>query len=138
MKEIIDKNLHLIVISALVILVGYWYLSSLNGLKNISKRKKYTLAVATSDWHHKNNNGIGVDYEYFIDSRKYYNTINLDLKKGQKYLLVFDSLHHENNVLLDIYPMDDFLSPPTNGWNIKELPIYVDTVKINNSILETN
>ncbi|WP_428067665.1 hypothetical protein [Chryseobacterium gambrini] len=138
MKQIVNKNLHLIIISVLIILIDYWYLSSLNALKDISKRKKYTLAIAISDWHHKDINGVGVDYEYFIEDRKYSNTINLDLKKGQKYLLVYDSIRHENNVLLDIYPVDNFLSPPINGWNIKELPIQVDTVNINNSILETN
>lgn len=83
MKQIVNKNLHLIIISVLIILIGYWYLSSLNALKDISKRKKYTLAIAISDWHHKDINGVGVDYEYFIEDRKYSNTINLDLKKGQ-------------------------------------------------------
>ncbi|SFN92323.1 hypothetical protein SAMN05421594_4729 [Chryseobacterium oleae] len=136
MKNIIDKNFYLILISILVIVIGYWYLSSLNGLKNVSKRKKYTIALVTSDWHHKDTNGIGVDYEYFVDSRKYSNTINLDLKKEQKYLLVFDSIVPENNVLLDIYPINNLSSVPVNGWKIDELPIKVNSVEINNMVLE--
>ncbi|SEW40298.1 hypothetical protein SAMN05421841_2690 [Chryseobacterium wanjuense] len=136
MKKIIDKNFHLILISLVIIVIGYWYLSSSDGLKDISKRKKYTIALTVSDWHHKDTNGIGVDYEYFVNSIKYSNTINLDLKKGQKYLLVFDSIIPENNVLLDIYPINSFSLVPLNGWKINELPIKVDSSKINNIILE--
>ncbi|OCA77934.1 hypothetical protein BBH99_10400 [Chryseobacterium contaminans] len=138
MKKIIDKNFHLILIFTLAIIIGYWYLSSLNGLKNVSKRQKYTTALVISDWHHKDTNGIGVDYEYFVDNRRYSNTINLDLKKGQKYLLVFDSIVPESNVLLDIYPINNFPSVPVNGWKINELPIKVDRTEINNIILDSN
>ena len=81
MKKIIDENFHLVLISILVIISGYWYISSLNGLKNISKRQKYTVASVISDWHHKDANGVGVDYEYIVNDRKYSNTINLDVKK---------------------------------------------------------
>lgn len=77
----INKYFHFILISILII--GYWYFSSLSDLKNVSKRQKYTTALVISDWHHKNTNGIGVDYEYFVNNIKYSNTINLDLKKGQ-------------------------------------------------------
>lgn len=135
MKKKIEKNFHLILISILSIVIGYWYISSLNGLKNISKRQKYTIALVISDWHHKDNNGIGVDYEYFVNNKKFSNTINLDLKKEQKYLLVFDSIIPENNVLLDIYPINDLSSVPLNGWRIDELPIKVNSREINNKIL---
>jgi len=107
-----------------------------NGLKNVSNRQKYTSALVVSDWHHKNTNGIGVDYEYFVNNIKYTNTINLDLKRGQRYLLVFDSIEPVNNVILDIYPIYNTSSIPLNGWKINELPIKVDSTKINDIILE--
>lgn len=134
MKKIIDKKLHLILIFIVVVWVGYWYLNSLNSLEDISKRSKYTTALAISDWHHKNSTGIGVDYEYFVNNKKYSNTINLNLKKGQDYLLVFDSIIPENNVILDIYPINNFSSVPLSGWKINELPIKVDSMKVNNII----
>ncbi|GEN69684.1 hypothetical protein [Chryseobacterium rhizosphaerae] len=136
MKKIIEKKFHLILISILVIVIGYWFLSSLNGLKNVSKRQKYTVALVISGWHHKDTHGIGVDYEYFVNNKKYSNTINLDLKKEQKYLLAFDSIVPENNVLLDIYPINDLSSFPINGWRIDELPIKVNSAEIHNLILE--
>ena len=83
MKEILNKNLHFVIILLLVIITGYWYFISVNGLKSISKRPKYTTALIISDWHHKNSTGIGVDYEYYVNAKKYSNTINIDLKKGK-------------------------------------------------------
>ncbi|MDQ0065131.1 hypothetical protein [Chryseobacterium lathyri] len=136
MKKIINKNFHLILIFILAIIIGYWYLNSLSSLKNLAKRQKYTTALVISDWHHKDTNGVGVDYEYFVNNRKYSNTINLDLRKGQKYLLVFDSIVPENSVLLDIYPINNFSSVPINGWKINELPIKVDSTEINGLILD--
>ncbi|RXM40441.1 hypothetical protein BOQ62_05575 [Chryseobacterium sp. CH21] len=136
MNKIINKNFHFILISIVIVVIGYWYFSSVNGLRNVSNRQKYTTALVVSDWHHKNTNGIGVDYEYFVNNIKYANTINLDLKKGQKYLLVFDSIEPLNNVILDIYPIYNTSKIPLNGWKINELPIKVDTTKINNIILE--
>ena len=136
MNKIINKNFHFILISIIIVVIGYWYFSSVNGLKNVSNRQKYTTALVVSDWHHKNTSGIGIDYEYFVNNIKYTNTINLDLKKGQKYLLVFDSIEPVNNVILDIYPIYNTSPIPLNGWKINELPIKVDSTKINNIILE--
>jgi len=138
MKDILNKNLHFVIILILVVIIGYWYFNSMNSLKDISKNPKYTTALIISDWHHKNNTGIGVDYEYYVNTKKYSNTVNLDLKKGQRYLLVFDSIAPENNVILDIYPMDNRFLSPVNGWSINELPIHVDSTAINDIILENN
>lgn len=135
MRKIIDEYFHLVILSILIILIGYWYLSSLNGLKNLSKRQKFTIAKAISDWHHKNTNGIGVDYEYFVSNRQYSNTINMDLKKGQKYLLVFDSIKPENNVILDIYPINNQSIAPEKGWKLSDVPISIDSTTINDLIL---
>lgn len=71
MKKIIAENFHLILMFILVTISGYWYISSLNGLKNISKRQKFTVALIISDWHHKDANGVGVDYEYIVNDRKF-------------------------------------------------------------------
>ncbi|SFN92541.1 hypothetical protein SAMN05421594_4741 [Chryseobacterium oleae] len=96
---------------------------------------KYTIALIISDWHHKDTNGIGVDYEYFVNKRRYSSTINLDLKKNEKYLLIFDSLHPKSNALLDAYKIDQLFNLPVKGWSFNELPIKVDTTKIENVVL---
>lgn len=134
----IKKNIHILVIGivAVVIICGF-IISSINS-KRLIKYTKYTTATVISDWHHKNNTGIGVDYEYYVNRRRYEYTINLDLKKNEKYLLAYDSLKPSNCLILETYPLNQNINSPINGWNINELPIPVDSTIINNLILENN
>lgn len=135
MKQIVNKYFHLICMGILIVLISYWFLSANFGLKQLLKTPKYTIAVIVSDWHHKNNNGAGVDYEYIVNNQKYSNTVNVDAKKGERYLLIFDSLKPKNNVLLDVYPIYESINPPTGGWTLNEVRVKVDTAEIRNMVL---
>ena len=118
----------MIAMAIVVIIFGYIY--SNNNLKNLIKYPKYTIALIISDWHHKNNHGIGVDYEYSVNEKRYNYTINLDLKKEAKYLLVYDSLKPSNCRILEMYPIIEDVQPPINGWKYNNVPIKIDSIEI--------
>lgn len=63
------------IFTSLLIIRGYF------STKSLLRNPKYTTAIIVNDWHHKNDNGIGVDYEYFVYNKRYVSTKNLDLKK---------------------------------------------------------
>lgn len=134
----IKKNIHILVIGIVAVVIIYGFIISSINSKRLIKYTKYTTAIVTSDWHHKTNTGVGVDYEYHVNGRKYEYTINLDLKKNEKYLLAYDSLKPSNCVILETYPLNQNVISPVNGWNINELPIPVDSTTINDLILENN
>lgn len=135
MKKVIDKYFHLICISVGIIAISFMLIIGYFNNKEILKNPKYTVALIVSDWHHKDTNGIGVDYEYFVNKKRYSSTINLDLKKNERYLLIFDSLQPKNNTLLEAYQVNQLFNVPIMGWSFEELPIKVDTVRIKNSVL---
>ncbi|MDV7696744.1 hypothetical protein N6B72_07425 [Chryseobacterium soli] len=100
-------------------------------MKNLIKYPKYTTTLIISDWHHKNNHGIGVDYEYYVNKKRYSYTVNLDLKKNNKYLLIYDSLKPSNCSVLEMYPIiDNNIQTPLNGWKYNDVPIKIDTSEI--------
>ena len=111
-----------------VIIFGYIY--SNNNLKNLIKYPKYTTAIIISDWHHKNTHGIGVDYEYYVNEKRYSYTVNLDLKKNNQYLLVYDSLKPSNCSILEMYPIIRDIPVPINGWKYNDVPIKIDSIEI--------
>jgi len=98
--------------------------------ERLLKYAKYTDATVVSEWHHKNNTGIGVDYEYKVSGRKHEFTINLDLKKNGKYLLAYDSLKPGNGQILEMYPLPENIRAPENGWHLNELPFKADRQEI--------
>lgn len=59
----------------------------------------------------------------------------MSLEKGHKYLLIFDSLKPDNNVILEMYLLNGNLQVPINGWKLNELPIKIDTTKVKNIVL---
>lgn len=127
----LKKNFHIIFIVFAVFVIIYGFISSNINSKRLIKYSKFTVAEIISDWHYKNNTGIGVDYVYSVNNRKYNYTINLDLKKGERYLLVYDSLIPSNCRVLDIYPiLDKEITPPANGWKDKDVPIVLNTKSV--------
>ena len=64
------------------------------------KKPKYTIGVATTDWHQKNNNGVGTDYKYYFKKVDYLGTTNYSYKKGDSFLIILDSLEPKNNKVL--------------------------------------
>lgn len=126
----IKKNLHILIMSLVVIVVAYGFVISGINSRRLLKNAKYTVATVTSDWHHKNNTGVGVDYEYYVNEKSYGYTINLDLKKNEKYLIAYDSLKPSNCQILEIYPLTQNIISPINGWNLNELPIKINSEEI--------
>jgi hypothetical protein len=113
----------------LLIIIVLQVLSN-SDIKGIIKRPKFTTTIITTDYHHKNFNGVGVDYEYFINSKKYTSTIDLHLRKNEKYLLIYDSLKYKNNLLLEIYQIQGAIKVPLKGWRYEEVPITIDSLAI--------
>lgn len=68
-------------------------ISANSGINDLLKSPKYTIGEAISDWHHKNNNGVGIDYKYHVNSITYSKTANISYQKGDKFLIIFDSIN---------------------------------------------
>lgn len=129
--EFVKKNFHIILIILVIILIIYGFISSNINYNRLLKYPKYTIAYIVSDWHHKGNTGVGVDYVYYVNNKKYNYTINLNLKKNEKYLLVYDSLKPDNCRILDIYPfIHNNIIVPLNGWKYEEVPMPIDSIEI--------
>ncbi len=126
----IKRNFHVLMIVIVIIIIICGYILSNINYNRLLKYTKYTSALITSDWHHKNSTGVGVDYEYYVNGKKYEYTINLDLKKNEKYLLAYDSLKPNNCRILEIYPLNTDLVSSSDGWRFDEIPIKVNHQKI--------
>jgi len=129
-----NNKMPLIIISIVIAIIFYGYLDANNNKEQLLKNFKFTVARITSDWHYKNDNGIGVDYEYFVNKNRYSSTVNVDVKKNETYLLVYDSIKPRNCLVLEMYPIYDSIEPPKNGWKYEDLPIKVDTLRIKEHI----
>ena len=117
----------------------FFFLSRRNS-ETINENAKFTIATIISEWHHKNNNGFGVDYEYFVKEKRYQKTVNLNVEKEQKFLIVFDSLNPRRSHLLTDYEISNTrrLKPQSMGWTYSQVPFSLDSVKITNEIKQTN
>ena len=132
----IKKNFHFLIMGIVALFIVYGFIISGVNSKRLIKYTKYTTAIIVSDWHHKNNNGVGVDYEYYVNGKSYEFTINLNLTKNEKYLLAYDSLKPSNCQILEIYPLNKNIISPMNGWNLNEIPIRVNSEEVFNYIKE--
>ncbi|MCS3529068.1 hypothetical protein M2373_000429 [Chryseobacterium sp. JUb7] len=50
-------------------------------LKNAKRNAKYTVAYIISDWHQKNNNGVGTYFSYYVNGKRIDRTCASSLKK---------------------------------------------------------
>ncbi|AZA77369.1 hypothetical protein EG347_07535 [Chryseobacterium sp. G0186] len=94
------------------------------------KNPKYTIGKATTDWHQKNNNGVGTDYKYQVNDKVYFKTTNCSYKKGDKFLVIFDSIKPKNATVLGIYSIENYLidlKPPAKGWKYQDVPFNIDS-----------
>lgn len=130
----IKKNFHILIMGILVLVIVCGFIISGINSKRLLRYTKYTTATITSDWHHKNNTGVGVDYEYYVNGKSYEFTINLDLKKNEKYLLAYDSLKPSNCQILEIYPLNKNIISPINGWDLNKIPFKVNSEEISDYI----
>ncbi|HEX7870721.1 MAG TPA: hypothetical protein VF455_11480 [Chryseobacterium sp.] len=110
-------------------------------IRKMLKNSKYTIGVATTDWHQKNNNGVGTDYIYYLKDLKYSSTTNYSYKKGDSFLIIFDSIKPKNSIVLSIYPIENYLRDlkiPKDGWKYSEVPFKIDSNQIRKKLTENN
>lgn len=107
--------------------VIFTLVSSKTKLTAAKKNAKYTIAYITSDWHQKNNNGVGTDFTYYVNGEKINKTCANSLKKGTRYIVLYDSLHPKNYIMLYNHKISSNIKSPANGWKFNELPIKIDS-----------
>ena len=134
MKTFIKKYFHVIVIFLVVAVIIYGYIDAKINSEQLVRYPKYTIAIITSDWHHKNGRGFGVDYKYSVSGKVYDLTRDVKVKKGEKYLLIYDSVKPRNCLVLEMYPIPDSIEIPENGWQYEDVPIKIDSSKIKEHI----
>jgi hypothetical protein len=125
----LTKNFHILLAILVVLLIVFGFINEKIWVKKMLTRPKYTIAIATTDWHQKNNNGVGTDYSYVINNKVYNGTTNFSYKKGDKFLIIYDSLKPKNVKTLALYPvLPDYvgLKIPKNGWKYQEVPFSID------------
>lgn len=122
----------IILVSAVIIgglFIGLSYLSE-NEMKATWLNSKFTVATMTSNWHHKNSNGVGTDFTYSVGGRTISKTTNFNLKKGTRYLVMYDSLSPSWYIMLGRHQLPDSIEAPPNGWKFKEIPITIDSAEL--------
>lgn len=98
-----------------------------NQMRSAFLHSKYTVGTMTSNWHQKNNNGIGTDFIYMVDGTVFSKTSHSDLRKGDKYMVLYDSLKPSVFLLLYNHKLPAHLEAPPNGWKFSEIPISLDS-----------
>lgn len=129
-KKFTDTYFVIILFVSLASFIIFSLIGSRIETKNILKRPKFTIAIATTDWHHKNNNGVGTDYMYRINGVTFRRTTSDSYKKGDKFLIIYDSLKPEKSQGLPLYPVkQDYigLKIPENGWIYEKVPFNIDS-----------
>lgn len=132
-KKYVNKNFHFIMIILVALFIIYGFIYEKMWIEKMLERPKYTVATATTDWHQKNDNGVGTDYRYELNNKVYNGTTNFSYKKGNRFLIIYDSVKPKNAKVLDLYPIyDDYvgLKIPKNGWKYKEVPFDIDSNQI--------
>ncbi|WP_426479425.1 hypothetical protein ACP3T3_08280 [Chryseobacterium sp. CBSDS_008] len=141
MKKLISEKFHIILLILTLIFIIFCLISANLGINDILKSPKYTIGEATSDWHHKNANGVGIDYKYHVNSITYSKTANVSYQKGDKFLIIFDSIKPDNSAILDIYSIENYLidvKVPANGWKYKDVPFNIDSNTIKKYVQDWN
>jgi len=114
-----------------IIFIIYMFYVNNRNIDALLKNSKYTVAIVTSEKHAKSTfKSFGHDFEYKLNDEDYMRQTSENLVKGQKYLLVFDSLNPKYSMILAIYPIFHEIKIPKNGWKYDEVPMKIDTLKI--------
>jgi hypothetical protein len=141
MEKLILKNFHIVVLIVVFLFIIFCLISASLGINNILKNPKYTIGEAISDWHYKNNNGVGIDYKYHVNGITYSKTANFSYQKGDKFLLIFDSIKPDNSAILDIYSIENYLidlKVPSKGWKYQDVPFNIDSNTIKKYVQDWN
>lgn len=141
MKKLISEKFHIILLGLTLGFIIYWLISANLGINDLLKSPKYTIGEAISDWHHKNNNGVGIDYKYDVNGITYSKTANVSYQKGDKFLIIFDSIKPDNSAILDIYSIENYLidlKVPSKGWKYQDVPFDIDSNTIKKYVQDWN
>ena len=141
MKKLISEKFHIIILILTLGLIIFWLISAHLGINDILKNPKYTIGEAISDWHYKNNNGVGIDYKYHVNGLTYSKTANVSYQKGDQFLIIFDSIKPDNSAVLDIYSIENYLIDlkiPEKGWKYQDVPFNIDSNTIKKYVQDWN
>lgn len=130
MIEFLKKKYLLLLTMCFLLFMLYIFYQAKKDAKSAWKYSKYTVGYMTSDWHYKNNNGAGTDFIYKIKNITISKTCDYNLKKGTKYLVMYDSLKPSNYIMLGHHQLPDDIKAPYNGWSFKEVPIKIDSADL--------
>lgn len=130
MKNFIDKYFFIAILLIIFVIIIVSYLYGMNSLKSTIKNSKFTVANITSNWHQKNNTGVGTDFIYKVKDNNISKTCDCNLKKGTKYLVMYDSLKPSNYIMLEHHQLPNNIFAPYNGWSFKEIPIKIDSTDL--------
>ncbi|CEJ71542.1 hypothetical protein BN1195_03891 [Chryseobacterium oranimense G311] len=140
-KKIISEKFHIIILTFTLIFIIFCLISASLGINNILKSPKYTIGEATSDWHYKNNNGVGIDYKYHVNGITYSKTAIFSYQKGDKFIIIFDSIEPNNSAILNIYSIENYLidlKVPSKGWKYQDVPFNIDSNTIKKYVQDWN
>lgn len=119
----------ILAVTTVIVIIVTLFLSR-HELKSAKKNAKYTIAYITSDWHQKNNNGVGTDFRYYVNGEEINKTCADNLKKGTRYIVLYDSIHPKNYIMLYNHQLLNNIKAPVNGWKFKEVPIKLDSADL--------
>lgn len=137
--KLITEKYYLIIIVSTIGLIVFGFINEKIWIKEMLRNSKYTIAVATTDWHQKNNNGVGTDYKYHFKNADYFSTTNYSYKKGDSFLIILDSLKPKNSKVLSVYNIENYLidlKVPNDGWKYMEVPFNIDSVEIRTELIK--
>lgn len=128
--RLIGNKFYIILGLATLFFIIFTLISSKSQIKNARKNAKYTIAYITSDWHQKNNNGVGTDFTYYVSGKRINKTCANNLKKGTRYVVLYDSINPKNYIMLYNHELSSKIKAPVNGWKFNELPIKLDSTDL--------
>lgn len=141
MKKFVSEKFHLILLTLTLGFIIFCLISSNLGINDLLKSPKYTIGEAISDWHQKNNNGVGIDYKYHVNGITYSKTANVAYQKGDKFLIIFDSIKPDNSAILDIYSIENYLidlKVSSKDWKYQDVPFNIDNNTIKKYVQDWN
>ncbi|WP_431612421.1 hypothetical protein [Chryseobacterium sp. 'Rf worker isolate 10'] len=141
MKKLISEKFHIILLISVLVFIIFCFFDENLWVKKMLKTPKYTIGEAVTDWHQKNYNGVGTDYKYQVSNKIYFKTTNCSYKKGDKFLIIFDSIKPKNAKVLDIYSIENYLidlKVPSKGWKYEDVPFNIDSNMIKKYVQDWN
>jgi len=130
MNEFFKRKYLLLLAICFFLFLFYLFYKAKEDAKSSWKYSKYTVGYIISNWHQKNNNGVGTDFIYKVKEVTISKTCDYNLHKGTKYLVLYDSLKPSNYIMLGSHQLPDDIKAPYNGWKFNEIPIKIDSADL--------